>query len=42
VIAADTGYHALGLDESLGFRRAERVAGVCRLPDGSVTPAGDA
>jgi hypothetical protein len=42
LIAADTGYHALGLDESLGFRRAERVAGVCRLPDGSVTPAGDA
>jgi ribosomal protein S18 acetylase RimI-like enzyme len=42
VIAADPGYHALGLYESLGFRRAERVAGVCRLPDGSATPAGDA
>lgn len=23
-------------------QRAERVAGVCRLPDGSATPAGDA
>lgn len=30
VIAADPGYHALGLYESLGFERAERVAGVCR------------
>lgn len=28
VIAADPNYHALGLYESLGFRRAERVAGV--------------
>ena len=42
VIAADPGYHALGLYESLGFKRAERVAGVCRLPDGSPTSAGDA
>lgn len=32
VIAADPGYHALGLYESLGFRRAEKVAGVCRHP----------
>jgi ribosomal protein S18 acetylase RimI-like enzyme len=32
VIAADPDYHALGLYESLGFRRAERVAGVCRMP----------
>lgn len=32
VIAADPDYHALGLYESLGFRRAERVAGVCRQP----------
>lgn len=32
VIAADPGYHALGLYESLGFERTERVAGVCRRP----------
>lgn len=32
VIAADPGYHALGLYEALGFRRAEKVAGVCRHP----------
>jgi ribosomal protein S18 acetylase RimI-like enzyme len=32
VIVADPGYHALGLYESLGFERAERVAGVCRWP----------
>jgi ribosomal protein S18 acetylase RimI-like enzyme len=32
VIAADPDYHALGLYESLGFERAERVAGVCRPP----------
>jgi len=32
VIAADPDYHALGLYESLGFRRAERVCGVCRQP----------
>lgn len=30
VIAADADYHALGLYESLGFVRAERVLGVCR------------
>jgi ribosomal protein S18 acetylase RimI-like enzyme len=30
VIAADPGYHALGLYESLGFERAEHVVGVCR------------
>lgn len=30
VIAADPGYHALGLYESLGFERAEQVVGVCR------------
>jgi ribosomal protein S18 acetylase RimI-like enzyme len=29
VIAADPGYHALGLYESLGFERAEQVVGVC-------------
>ena len=35
VIAADPGYHALGLYESLGFQRAERVAGVFQpLPSG--------
>ena len=32
VIAADPDYHALGLYESLGFQRRERVAGVCRWP----------
>jgi ribosomal protein S18 acetylase RimI-like enzyme len=32
VIAADPNYHALGLYESLGFERAERVTGVCRPP----------
>ena len=32
VIVADAGYHALGLYESLGFQREERVAGVCRWP----------
>jgi ribosomal protein S18 acetylase RimI-like enzyme len=32
VIAADADYHALGLYESLGFRRAERVCGVCQPP----------
>ena len=32
VICADPGYHALGLYESLGFRAAERVAGVCLEP----------
>jgi len=32
VICADPEYHALGLYESLGFRRAERVAGVCLQP----------
>lgn len=32
VIVADAGYHALGLYESLGFERIERVAGVCRWP----------
>jgi ribosomal protein S18 acetylase RimI-like enzyme len=33
VIAADPDYHALGLYESLGFTRTERVAGVMRFPD---------
>jgi ribosomal protein S18 acetylase RimI-like enzyme len=33
VIAADPDYHALGLYESLGFRRRELVTGVCRRPD---------
>ncbi len=32
VIAADADYHALGLDESLGFQRAEHVHGVCQTP----------
>ncbi len=32
VIVADAGYHALGLYESLGFQRAERVAGVFLRP----------
>jgi ribosomal protein S18 acetylase RimI-like enzyme len=32
VIVADAGYHALGLYESLGFRRGEHVVGVCRWP----------
>jgi ribosomal protein S18 acetylase RimI-like enzyme len=32
VIAAEPDYHALGLYESLGFARVERVAGVCRRP----------
>jgi ribosomal protein S18 acetylase RimI-like enzyme len=38
VIVADAGYHALGLYESLGFERIERLASVClwrdREPDG--------
>lgn len=32
VIVADAGYHAVGLYESLGFEREERVTGVCRWP----------
>ncbi len=32
VIVADADYHAVGLYESLGFEREERVAGVCRWP----------
>jgi ribosomal protein S18 acetylase RimI-like enzyme len=32
VIAAEVGYHALGLYESLGFARAEHVVGVCHWP----------
>ena len=32
VIAADVGYHALTLYESLGFARRERVAGVLLMP----------
>jgi ribosomal protein S18 acetylase RimI-like enzyme len=32
VICANPDYHALGLYESLGFRCAERVAGVCLQP----------
>jgi ribosomal protein S18 acetylase RimI-like enzyme len=32
VIAADPDYHAIGLYESLGFVRRERVVGVCRWP----------
>ena len=34
VIAADPAYHALHLYESLGFKRWERVVGVCRRPPG--------
>jgi ribosomal protein S18 acetylase RimI-like enzyme len=34
VIAADADYHALGLYESLGFRRRERVSSLCRPPAG--------
>lgn len=37
VIAADPDYHALGLYESLGFERAERVAGVCKPPRDHLT-----
>lgn len=33
VIAADIGYHALGLYESLGFRRREHVLGVSLWPE---------
>jgi ribosomal protein S18 acetylase RimI-like enzyme len=32
VIVADADYHALGIYESLGFRRVEAVSGVCRWP----------
>ena len=32
VIAADPGYHAAGIYESVGFRPVERVCGVCRTP----------
>jgi ribosomal protein S18 acetylase RimI-like enzyme len=32
VIVADAAYHAVGLYESLGFRRVERAFGVCRRP----------
>ena len=34
LIAADADYHALGLYESLGFARHERVHSVCRPPAG--------
>jgi ribosomal protein S18 acetylase RimI-like enzyme len=34
VIAADIGYHALGLYESLGFERREHVLGVSLWPEG--------
>jgi ribosomal protein S18 acetylase RimI-like enzyme len=39
VIAADPDYHALGLYESLGFVRRERVFGVCLRPGGGVSAA---
>ncbi|HUH80319.1 MAG TPA: GNAT family N-acetyltransferase [Solirubrobacteraceae bacterium] len=45
VIAADAGYHALGIYESLGFEPVERVAGVCldpSSPRAAGAPAGDA
>jgi ribosomal protein S18 acetylase RimI-like enzyme len=32
VIAAEANYHALGLYESLGFKRTEHVHGVCKRP----------
>ena len=32
VIVAEAGYHALGLYESLGFKRREHVFGVCKWP----------
>jgi ribosomal protein S18 acetylase RimI-like enzyme len=32
VIVADADYHALGLYESLGFQRTEKVHGVCLAP----------
>jgi ribosomal protein S18 acetylase RimI-like enzyme len=32
VIAADADYHALGLYESLGFTRRERISSLCRRP----------
>jgi ribosomal protein S18 acetylase RimI-like enzyme len=32
VIVADANYHALGLYESLGFERRERVSGICLWP----------
>jgi ribosomal protein S18 acetylase RimI-like enzyme len=35
VICADPHYHALGLYQSLGFRRTEHTAGVCRPPQRS-------
>jgi len=35
VIAADATYHALGVYESLGFERVERVAGVSLMPSHS-------
>lgn len=35
VIAADPDYHALGIYEGLGFKRAELVVGAMRKPDGS-------
>jgi ribosomal protein S18 acetylase RimI-like enzyme len=34
VIAADADYHALGLYESLGFGRRERISSLCRRPPG--------
>jgi ribosomal protein S18 acetylase RimI-like enzyme len=38
VIAAEPGYHALGLYESLGFLEQERVCGVCQHP--TAAPSG--
>jgi ribosomal protein S18 acetylase RimI-like enzyme len=40
VICADPGYHALGIYESLGFRRVEVVTGVLRQPPGDVPSRG--
>lgn len=39
VIAADPGYHALGLYESLGFDRLEEVVGALRTPPASAPAA---
>jgi ribosomal protein S18 acetylase RimI-like enzyme len=38
VIAGDADYHAVGLYESLGFERAERVFGVCAWPRTDPSP----
>ena len=42
VIAADAGYHALGLYESLGFERKEHVFGACLWPTTAADSATEA